>query len=321
MDIDGRLDLSSVSLTGTLETHTISGSLPIGLGISGTVHVYPVYSMDSSLLLPAVDADGSGVVDIVGEIYLSPRLFQITSDGSVSYVGDGSIIIPMFSVEGDTILYAVGDAALTLPLIRLSTTTVLGATGIGTATIPMIRLRTASVPDVMADGVVVIPMFDLLAQISEFTPLTMVLNLRNKGLTEYSNYLFNSMCRFQGLDLGASSTGIYKLTDGERDVDDIINWNIRLGKVNLELTTKKKLKQMWLFAKRDGNLMVTVLLPNGEQFEYDAENYEETEDGVRVKFGKGIRSKYVSMDIRNDDVATIELDAIRLMYMQQRKPR
>jgi hypothetical protein len=42
------------------------------------------------------------------------------------------------------------------------------------------------------------------------------------------------------------------------------------------------------------------------------EVYEE-ETGLRLKFGKGIRSKYVAIDVRNTDGSDITLDAMKIM--------
>jgi hypothetical protein len=101
----------------------------------------------------------------------------------------------------------------------------------------------------------------------------------------------------------------------------LIDWNFRTGYLDLEQKAKKKLKQAWLSYKTNGDLILTVVQPDGESFEYHLEGIDTTEAGVRVKFGKGLRSKYVALDVKNLDGSTITLDAIKLVLEKTSKPR
>jgi hypothetical protein len=150
----------------------------------------------------------------------------------------------------------------------------------------------------------------------------MVMNLKNKGLTEYSNYVFNSMCRFNGVHLGATRTGIYNLDSGDTDAGSIINWNFRTGYLDMvEQGVKKKVRQAWLSYKSSGDIILTVIQPDGESYEYDLTGYEVYETGLRVKFGKGFRSRYLAFDVSNIDGSTITLDALKLQFDKVLKER
>jgi hypothetical protein len=89
----------------------------------------------------------------------------------------------------------------------------------------------------------------------------------------------------------------------------------------MEQKFRKRLIQAWLSYKSNGDLMVTVIQPDGMEFEYPVDGLGVTEDGVRVKFGKGIHSKYLALDIKNQDGSTITLDALKLHLDKINKER
>jgi hypothetical protein len=140
----------------------------------------------------------------------------------------------------------------------------------------------------------------------------MVMNLKNRALTLYDNYDFNSMCRFNDKHFGATKTGIFDLDTGTTDAGTLISWNAKTGYLDLEQKVKKKAKQAWLSYKSSGDIMLTVIQPNGEEYEYTLDGYDTTENGLRVKFGKGIRSKYIALDIKSIDGSSITLDTLKL---------
>jgi hypothetical protein len=142
--------------------------------------------------------------------------------------------------------------------------------------------------------------------------LNMVMNIRNAALTLYDNYDFNSLCRFNGKHFGATKTGIFDLDTGDLDDDDIIDWNFRTGYLDMEQKTTKKLRQAWLSYKSSGNIILTVVQPDGTEYEYTLEGIETDDTGLRVKFGRGLASKYVALDVKGVDGSTITLDTLRL---------
>jgi hypothetical protein len=149
----------------------------------------------------------------------------------------------------------------------------------------------------------------------------MVMNLKNQALTIYKNYNFNSMCQFNGVPLGATKTGIYNLNSGETDDGTVIDWNIKTGLIDLEQVVKHKLRQAWISYKTNGDILFTVILPDGTEYEYALKGIDNTENGLRVKFGKGIRSKYIALDIENINYSTFELDELKLHFQKTQQVR
>lgn len=150
---------------------------------------------------------------------------------------------------------------------------------------------------------------------------SMVLNLKNNALTEYLSYAFNSMCSFNGKLYGAASDGIYNLT-GETDNKVDIAWRFRTGKLDLETDdVKKSMRYAWLGYKASGELILSVFDQDNNQYDYVVENVRETDGGIRVKVGKGIRSRYVELQLANISNETIALDKLRIFTEPTGKKR
>ena len=92
----------------------------------------------------------------------------------------------------------------------------------------------------------------------------------------------------------------------------MIEWNWKTGYLDLEQIQKKKLVEAWLSYKTDGDIKFTVMQPNGEEYEYILQGIDPTETGLRLKFGRGIRTKYVALNVSNIDGSSIDLDELKL---------
>ena len=139
----------------------------------------------------------------------------------------------------------------------------------------------------------------------------MVINIRNNALTLYANYNFNSLASFKGLSLGASATGIANLNSGTKDNNTDIEWNFRTGYLDMRMSDERRINEAWFSFRSDGNCVVTIIYPDGNLYEYELVGYEIIDSGVRVKFGKGIKEKYLALDVKSKDGSSIVLDSIR----------
>ncbi|MFA5346502.1 MAG: discoidin domain-containing protein [Methanoregula sp.] len=258
-----------------------------------------------NIIRPARSFYSSGTTGVIGILNIArpSRLFKGTFRQNETAILD--ITRPRRSISLTGAVGAVGTLNVSIPMRRLSFSGILSAEGILSITRPMRQVLLWTLPTTYA---------------------SMVMNLKNKGLTEYSNYLFNSMCRFNGVHLGATATGIYDLDSGDTDNGTLIDWNFRTGfldmiEASVNPTVKKKLKQAWLSYKSNGDIMLTVIQPDGESYEYDLTGYEVYETGLRVKFGKGFRTRYLAFDVSNIDGSSITLDALKLQFDKVLKER
>jgi hypothetical protein len=304
-----------LSVSGTMFdiNYPINGGLSLSLSVSGTVYVYPVY--DSLLYgnIPSMEVSGEGYSDPSGYSLSVIPFFVLDASAYGDPIGTFNRSLPALRASSTGVDVSLGIANLSIPMFRISTVVDSGNLATFNASLPFFRLSTTGYMDAIGTGDMVIPLFGLYAAIPTSTYKSLVINLLNKGLTEFANYNFNSMCNFNGKNLGATTTGIHDLDSGTNDNGTKIDWNFTIGYIDLQIKTKKKPREMWMGCQIDGNVVVTVKKADGTEYEYKGESFEETERGVRVKFGKGIKTRYLSLDVKNEDVSTMELDAIRLM--------
>lgn len=325
----------SPSVTATLSSTAISGSISISLSyledrpwpFSGQQSSWElnaeqfVYAPGLSLSLPILTFQGSGRLEPRGFLSLALPALRFsgtipdTFTGSLAFslpalkslfssrvneTGTLTLSIPALRFLGKTERGAIGTLNLTLPMLRLSTSSLLSAEGTLSIIIPMIKLGLLSLPDSYS---------------------AMVMNIKNNALTLYSNYNFNSFCRFNGINLGATKTGIFNLDSGDTDNGDQIAWNFRTPYLDLSQKVKKRITQAWFSYKSDGDIIVSIIQPNGEFYEYSLDGIDITESEGRAVFGKGIKSKYVALDVKNVEGSNITLDTMKLQFMKTTKER
>lgn len=237
---------------------------------------------------------------ITGTLNVSIPLLSSSVSLSAGVIGNLAFSIPIVRSPGDVVNGGVANVSFSLPFFRFTANGLMSCEGVLSATIPMMSYGESRYTIVDAVG-------------DEYANITIVMNIKNKALTQYNNYNFNSMCNFGGKNLGLISTGMYDLT-GDTDDGYQIDWNIRTGNLSLEMNDKKRIKQVWISHRTNGNMVLTVVKPNGEEYEYELENVILEENVARVKVGKGIKSKYVKLDLKNVGGSTLLLDALRVHY-------
>lgn len=345
-DIDASLVIP-ISASGTIDVvqHAIiDSSLVIPLVMRGTINSpeyfygeavytpFPHLTMEGigtpsfvgvagDIELPFFTLDASAIISTLGAGAFSLPLFALTGSGLSSILGTALLSLPRFTLEVENWLDVKGVASIRLPLLSLRFSMLKGVTGSLDQDIPPLTVSAIGFLSVTGMATIGLPLLSLLASSLPDEYLSMVMNIKNRALTLYDNYDFNSLCRFNGKHLGATKTDIFDLDLGDTDDGTLIEWNFRTGYLDLEQKFKKKIRQAWLSYKSSGDLILTVIQPNGDEFEYLLEGINITETGLRVKFGKGIRSKYIALDIKGIDGSTIALDTLKLQLDQYQKRR
>ncbi len=303
IEITGLVEIFGQTSDGPLEKAPLQIDATGIVGIAGSWFI----------TLPNREALLTGRINEIGAFYVSLPSRVPEWDGIYNPTGTIDVILSK-EIDWAGIISEIGTINLYLPNPRISTEDLYGA-AVGTSGItkPALRALFTGLSSISGTMGVSIPMLQLILEFSPTSYINLVLNIRAFGLTQYSNYGFNSMCRFNNKHFGANGTAIYDLDEGDTDDGTFIKWNFRSGYIDLEQKQKKKLKQVWMSYKSNGDLMITVVLPDGTEYEYELDEVYEDETGLRLKFGKGIRSKYVAIDVRNTDGSDITLDAMKIM--------
>jgi hypothetical protein len=151
-----------------------------------------------------------------------------------------------------------------------------------------------------------IPAIRLNAYVRAHEVIALALNTNNMALTKYTNFDYNSLCNFNGKLIGAKRGGIYEL-EGTTDHGTAIPWKLRLGKLDLGT---RKLRHILVTGATSGDMTLVVELPDGTKYEYIGEPVSSDEDGIKIKVGKGIRSRYLTLELYNESDETITIDRV-----------
>ncbi len=149
----------------------------------------------------------------------------------------------------------------------------------------------------------------------------LVTNTRNFAISEYSNFAFNSMCKFNGKYLYAKSDGIYE-GGGDDDDGTQITASYKTGAIDTYTTEIQRLRDAYLTFRSDGDVQ---LFSVGD--EINARAYFITSSSVnviherRVKFERGIKDRHINIGISNVNGSTLEVDSIKVLTEPIRKRR
>ena len=139
------------------------------------------------------------------------------------------------------------------------------------------------------------------------------MNAKHTGLTEYTNFAFNSAAVFDGATLVANASGIFALGG---DVDDaaIIDAYARLGISDFGTLAHKRVDMAYVGYRSDGVLRLRVITDEQESYDYTLATRDgDSLHGNRLKLGRGMRGTYWQAEVGNVAGADFEIDTLQLM--------
>jgi hypothetical protein len=242
-----------------------------------------------ALALPKPQLDISGVVGVPGTVALALRGLALAIEGATGVVGDVALTLPVqgalsndwqggLSITGGE--QAVGTVRLVLPMLLLR------ATG---------GQNDASVAN--PDGNV-FP--------------AMVMHTETGALWDYLNFPFNSLCQFNGVYLGASAEGVFALA-GDTDNGALIDAAARVGITDFGTSFLKRIDRCYVGYRTDGNLVLRVFTDEINIRDYLITAYgKDGLHGNHTRIGKGLAARYWQFELRNQNGADFELNALEL---------
>jgi hypothetical protein len=148
---------------------------------------------------------------------------------------------------------------------------------------------------------------------------TIAVNSENAAVTEYTNYGFNSFCLFNGKYLGAKDDGIFELT-GADDDGTAINGSFQTATIDAERGQERRLRDFWIVGRK-GNMLLTVIVEESKEYDYNAPVENGSIHEERVKTGRGIKGRSFSFKITNVDGTDFDIDSIRGIVEPLRRVR
>ena len=315
----GNIDVDGTALSISPVLQIVGAS-----GVSGSVALTL-----PSLLFAANDPDVIGLAlpkptiaiqastGFVGSVVFTPHAPVISAYGREPFVATSSLsVLPRVAISGfagapasvDMTLRrlalaargytgAVGRVGMTLPVIDIS----VGGSGalIGTAnlSIPMLVLQATGYGVAVAPGA---------------NASTIVMHTDTQAITRYNNYPFNSFARFNGVYLGAKDDGIFTLS-GADDAGTLIQAAARVGITDFSTSHLKRVDRVYVGYKTTGDMILRVTTEDKAVRDYRMSYLGLIGSHTNiVKFGRGLEARYWQFELRNENGADFELDAMEM---------
>jgi hypothetical protein len=140
------------------------------------------------------------------------------------------------------------------------------------------------------------------------------MHTESQALSTYTNYPFNSFAKFNGVYLGASDAGIFALA-GANDAGAPIDAVARLGITDFGTTHIKRVDNMYVGYRTDGELLLRVTTCDNSTYDYTlASTGAAGLYNRRVQVGKGLNARYWQFEIQNVDGAEFELNSVDIAF-------
>lgn len=294
----------------------LGGRLEAGLSAPayavGNFVLPPLFSTSTSLTggvgqidasLPALDmlaadhayAELRGVLPPLGGVLYAVEGNEIASMGSSASAAArlSPLVFLIAEMTSSGLITSAFLAEVVVPAEMLSAVELAGSFEFTSLMEAVMRSRA------VAGGLVAIPGADT---------ETFAFNVDSGGSTSYTRFGFNSYAQLGGRFYGANERGIFAL-QGNTDEGAPIRACINLGKLDFGSSTKKTISECFIGMSAAGNLFVKVLA-EGRTFIYKTQAFSEQIQQQRVKFGMGLRTNYVELEIYNEGGADFEIDTV-----------
>ena len=300
------IESTANGLTGTIATALLE--LPAPSAFAGAPG-----SGDVTLPLPELASEG--LAGTVGTFSESLSQVTLTAVGSFINAGTADLTLPLLQIEGMLAVGSIGTLDVELRAMLLAADGLTGQVGTALLELPIIETDGQGY---CGDATVsiVIPLVSIEATGSQAIAASFkawVLNTKNQALTEYTNYAFNSFAKFNGVHLAAGASGIFALTGDLDHQSALIAARAKLGLLDFGIIEQKRVEEVFFAYRSEGVLKLTVRVDGDKSYTYTLQPTGKT--GIkqaRVKVGKGIKSKYIGLEVANVEGKDFDLDQISL---------
>lgn len=292
----------------------ISGELATFAATAPVIMVEAASGADARLDVPAITVEATLAAGRTATCDLALPLptVEATSVETLVYAVDASLVAPSLTAQvepGNT-----ATVALILPVTTLSAAGLSGSVLTLLETLPLLECAAehsadraytfdVSLPALQLVAEAVSTLTETVATVAGYPAQAWVLNLRNEGLTEYTNWAFNSMTYFNGKYLGAGDAGVFELgvQDHEDNTTDIPA-RARTGKHDMDSSFLKRMPYGYLECEADGDVVVSTITSEDGQRDYLVPwNGNDEVQNRRIKFGRGPKSKHWQFEFANHD--------------------
>jgi len=317
---------NSIAGLTNIPLQIVSGNIFISR-IEGQINIvlpklqFVAYSGNSlNITLPSLQFSAQAHADPVAQLNITLPSLQFSAHAMQETLAQLNITLPSLQFSAHGIVSGISQLNVTLPSLQFSAHALTGVVGQLSITLPSLQFKATAYNQGQNTLNVTLPKLQFSMRARSSDVLVLSFNTKNFAQTEYDNtYNYNSLMNFNGKLVGLKRDGIYELT-GETDNNVAINWHFKTGKIDLSDGQVRKVRHVWLSYRPSGDLILTV--DDGEnEYEYDVESYKQIDNAVRIKLGKGIRNRYIQLELNNVSSGKTYLDRIRLFTEPIEKKR
>ena len=154
--------------------------------------------------------------------------------------------------------------------------------------------------------------------------LVLALNLKTKGVTQYTGYDLEGACVNQaGQPWGALYSGIQKLEEPVHDEGHINAW-AKLPNTDLNNPNQKRLRSLLVAGEAEDDLLLDVAMDEdpATQRTITVDKLDLSQAGAKAKGRRDQLGRHFQVTVRNQNGADFSLDAIDVLpVLLQAKPR
>ena len=145
--------------------------------------------------------------------------------------------------------------------------------------------------------------------------LGLCLQLERMAMSQYANWNFNSMTKFNGQYLGANENGLFVLSDGDLDGVSEIPAFFELLTSDWGIENQKRVRSIYVGYETNGRLKFAVKDDDGNETEYilEANHLDNAQHGAKLPGSRKSKGRYWMVKVDNMNGADFSVDNIRIL--------
>ena len=246
--------------------------------------------------LPTVTGGGTGLTGMIASIAMV--LPTLRGNG---YAGAKAVIVlPKLIPNAHAFVAEHGAVAILLPKLRMSG---VGHRSVDSAYANILLPKLYSGQQVR-NNVIMLPRLAVNAHFTNVAVATMQAwstNLKNKAVTQFTNFPFRVFVRWQNKYYGVGMNGGLYLLEGETDAGAPIVWEFETGHDDLGSNAQKGVSGVYIEGIVAAGATLTLVDDHHDRYEYNTHSTSPATDQrtYRIVTGKGIRSRNFAINMKN----------------------
>lgn len=141
--------------------------------------------------------------------------------------------------------------------------------------------------------------------------LTIALNASLRAPTQFLNFEFNSMVKFNGIAIGANGSGLFSLCCGDTDNGTPIDAYF-VGKTSdFGMSNNKRFRYLYFGLETYGNLDVYVIVDEQAPVKYKLDTCKTGQQRIRLPINRREHGEYWAFKVANTKGCDFSIDSIK----------